>query len=557
MEIDWRKVNTKSKRAEKIDVHGFTNLEKRETYKEALRSATTNIQTESAQEKWNQICQITRTIGKQTFGCKTYSQKMNDSQLEELSKKKYKIRMDIGSQTESAKMKELQKELRDVKRAAKKRLNEVETQQISDKIANIEAMKNDSTRYFAALKELNNKKKQDTLVVKDKSGKTAATEEDQIRIITDYFKSMLAPEENFNDFLEFRPHTMTTPFSGEEIHKAAAKLKNGKIPGCDDEELELIKYAPIEIHQEIANILNKVAETGESVIELFLGLLRPLQKPGKSKGPTENLRPIILLSVLRKILTICLIQRTWERLKNHIPPDQAAYQPGRGTTEQVFAIKILAEKAIISQDYQIHLLLLDMSKAFDTVNRKMLLEELQEVLDLDEMYLISVLTNRPKIKVKIGNSLGEAFDTLVGIMQGDVLSAILFIFYLAKYLKHPIKTRMKGFLISPKYADDITFGGTCKSQIDEIEVKVPQKLEGHNLKVNELKTEKYIIPKPPPPPIPIPTMKTLLKHKNDKPLWSELDWVKYKPKRKDKTPDCSLCFSIQFRVMDNYINHCK
>ena len=129
---------------------------------------------------------------------------------------------------------------------------------------------------------------------------------------------------------------------------------------------------------------------------------------------------------------------------------------------------------------------------FDTVNRKMLLEELQEVLDLDEMYLISVLTNRPKIKVKIGNSLGEAFDTLVGIMQGDVLSAILFIFYLAKCLKHPIKTRMKGFLISPKYADDITYGGTCKSQIDEIEVKVPQKLEGHNLKVNESKTEKYI-----------------------------------------------------------------
>ena len=218
-----------------------------------------------------------------------------------------------------------------------------------------------------------------------------------------------------------------------------------------------------------------------------------------------------------------MIQRTWDRLKNHIPPDQAAYQPGRGTTEQVFAIKILAEKAIISQDYQIHLLLLDMSKAFDTVNRKMLLEELQEVLDLDEMYLISVLTNRPKIKVKIGNSLGEAFDTLVGIMQGDVLSAILFIFYLAKCLKHPIKTRMKGFLISPKYADDITYGGTCKSQIDEIEVKVPQKLEGHNLKVNESKTEKYIIPKPPPPPIPIPTMETLLKHKNDKPLWSELD----------------------------------
>ena len=166
-----------------------------------------------------------------------------------------------------------------------------------------------------------------------------------------------------------------------------------------------------------------------------------------------------------------------------------------------------------------------MSKAFDTVNRKLLMEELQEVLDPDEMYLISVLTNRPRIKVKIGNTFGEAFDTLIGIMQGDVLSAILFIFYLAKCLKDPIRTRMKGFLITPKYADDITYAGTCKAQIDEMEGKIPQKLEEYNLKVNNTKTERYTIPKPPPPPVPIPSMATLLKHKKDKTLWSALDWM--------------------------------
>ena len=79
----------------------------------------------------------------------------------------------------------------------------------------------------------------------------------------------------------------------------------------------------------------------------------PKTRESKRSSAPENLRPIILLSVLRKILTICLIDRTWDRLKQHIPPDQAAYQPGRGTTERIFAIKILAEKAIISQDYNI------------------------------------------------------------------------------------------------------------------------------------------------------------------------------------------------------------
>ena len=209
-------------------------------------------------------------------------------------------------------------------------------------------------------------------MVEDKNKKIAATEEEQVKIVSDYFKKMLAPEGKESNILEFPPHKMVTPFAADEIAKAAKKLKNGKTPGPDNVELELIKYAPIELHKEIATIFNKVAETGEPVTELVPGLLRPLQKPGKAKSPPENIRPIILLSVLRKVLTICLIDRTWDHLKQHIPPDQAAYQPGRGTTEQVFAIKILAEKAIISQDYNIYLLLLDMSKAFDTVNRRIL-----------------------------------------------------------------------------------------------------------------------------------------------------------------------------------------
>ncbi len=48
-----------------------------------------------------------------------------------------------------------------------------------------------------------------------------------------------------------------------------------------------------------------------------------------------------------------------------IPPKQAAYQQGRSTTENLHAVKLLAEKAILATDYHIHLLQLDMSKAFD------------------------------------------------------------------------------------------------------------------------------------------------------------------------------------------------
>ena len=182
-----------------------------------------------------------------------------------------------------------------------------------------------------------------------------------------------------------------------------------------------------------------------------------------------------------------------------------------------------------------------MSKAFDTVNRNTLLDDLQEGLDEDELYLIPIPTNRPQIQVKIGKQCGDMFETLVGVMQGDVLSAILFIFYLANCLRLPIKTKMKGTMISPKYADDITYGSTNGNQIDELEKKVPVRLNTYDLYANDDKTEKYQIPKPPPPPPPKPSMKTLLKHKDDKPLWSELDWMTYKPPTKDKMPDWTDC----------------
>ena len=138
-----------------------------------------------------------------------------------------------------------------------------------------------------------------------------------------------------------------------------------------------------------------------------LGILTPLPKPGKKQGPPANLRPIILLSVIRKILAICLIRRCWSHLSTEIPIAQAAYQEGRSTTEQVFAVKILAEKAITSSTYNLYLLLLDMSKAFDTVSRKNLLKDHQDILEKEELHMMSVLINEVKLKVKVGKHTGE------------------------------------------------------------------------------------------------------------------------------------------------------
>ncbi len=288
-----------------------------------------------------------------------------------------------------------------------------------------------------------------------------------------------------------------------------------------------MKYGPDEINDGIAELLNEVARTGKYPKEIKEGILIPLPKPGKKKGPPGNLRPIILLSMLRKILAICMIRRTIERLNNRIPISQAAYREGRSTTELIFSMKVLAEKAITSSSYKIIVLLLDMSKAFDTVDRGQLFEDLKEVLEEDELHMISILLKDVRITVRIKNTSGEPFTSNVGVPQGDCLSPVLFTYYLAKaikgerietvedheYCKSEYNRREfediippqveehnysripypRPLTISQQYADDIGWLTTSQHMKTVIKEDIPPQLKHRNLHVNESKTEEYTI----------------------------------------------------------------
>ena len=298
----------------------------------------------------------------------------------------------------------------------------------------IENMKNNSQKMYQATRIIQQRGPKIPLLVESDHGITT-NEEEQVSKITTFFASFFE-DKNVKDLLKAEPCKMRQPFTAIEIRKSITSLKNNKSPGIDNLKAEQLKRGPHVLSEKIANILNNSAETGAIPTELIQGILIPLQKPGKKQGPCSNLRPIILLSVLRKILAICLINRIGERIMKHIPPSQAAYQPGRSTTEHVFAYKLLAEKAITSCNYTSNIILMDMSKAFDKVNRKILLEDLKQIVDDDELHLLKLLLDDVELTVRCGSTKGIPFKTNRGVPQGDCLSPIFFILYLAKAQKH-------------------------------------------------------------------------------------------------------------------------
>ena len=178
------------------------------------------------------------------------------------------------------------------------------------------------------------KNKKTLLTLCRKKGLTT-NEEKTTETLTHYFAKVFT-QITQQQMPEPIPIPMSEPFTWKEIYEASQKLNNNKSPDNNGLQAEHIKYAPKCVHQDIANLLNEVAETGTYPIELKHGLIIPIQKPGKQRGKAENIRPVILLSILQKLLASCFIKRISDKINSMIPFSQAAYINGRSTTEHAF-----------------------------------------------------------------------------------------------------------------------------------------------------------------------------------------------------------------------------
>ena len=304
---------------------------------------------------------------------------------------------------------------------------------MKNRLKEIENSKNDSSRMFRVIKEIQHQKPKILLLIKTETGEFTINEKEQAEIIAGHYKIQFSKNTQVLNKIRSQPTSMNQPFTPEEIKSAIRSLRNNRSAGDDQIKADMLKSASDILQKLLADIYNNISETGEHPLELTLGIITPIQKPEKPKGPVYNLRPITLLSVIRKVFTVCMKKRIADKLDAEIPPPQAAYRAGRSTTEHVFTAKVLAEKTMTSANYPIRLLMLDMSKDLDTANRSTLMQELTKVLDPDELHIINVLTNT-QLKIRCGNEKSDAFETDNGVPQGDCVSANLFTFYLAKAL---------------------------------------------------------------------------------------------------------------------------
>ena len=235
-----------------------------------------------------------------------------------------------------------------------------------------------------------------------------------------------------------------------------------------------------------------------------IGLLAPIPKPGKPKGPTKNLRPVTLLPIVRKILSCIVHNRIKPNLKEYLSPAQSAYREGRSTSDIVWAYRWMAAKTQTVKE-TILVTGIDLSSAFDTIDRYKLINLLENVIEPDELQMIKVLLNKTSLSIKMKGVTATPFETNVGSPQGDGLSGDLFTVYFEHALR-TLRTRLNE--LSPltvyqmphqhppsevEYADDADFI-TVEKQRDEVFNQIfSDILQEFNLKSNVTKTEHTVI----------------------------------------------------------------
>ena len=207
----------------------------------------------------------------------------------------------------------------------------------------------------------------------------------------------------------------------------------------------------------------------------------------------NNWRGITLLSIPSKILAKIIVQRLSDAVDQQLRKVQAGFPKGRGCADKIFILRNIIEQCTEWQR-QLYINFVDFEKAFDSIHRESLWRILlaygipQEIVLLIESFYNN-------FTCKVGSS-DHRFQVKIGVMQGCVMSALLFNIAIDWVMRRTIEDQSRGIrwtlftaFEDLDFADDLALVSHTHQHIQEKTSRLSTYAQQIGLKTSQTKTD--------------------------------------------------------------------
>ena len=159
------------------------------------------------------------------------------------------------------------------------------------------------------------------------------------------------------------------------------------------------------------------------------GCVVPIFKKGNIEDPNCNYRGITIISCLGKLFTAILNARLlkWDIKYNIITDAQFGFKAGLGTTDAIFVLQSF--NRTLKNRKHLYCCFIDYKKALDLIDRgKLWIKLLRQGVDGKMLKIIKSLYDNI-ICIKHEGNLSSYFSSSSGLLQGEVMSPILYSLY--------------------------------------------------------------------------------------------------------------------------------
>ena len=255
--------------------------------------------------------------------------------------------------------------------------------------------------------------------------------------------------------------------STSEVRKLIKTLKVNTASGHDGIDASILKLSVDIITPTLTVLINRSITSSIFPSSWKLSRTIPIYKKG-SKSSVDSFRPISCLSIVAKILELCIknqIVDFFERNKL-FPSGQHGFRKNRSTVSALISAQNIWKKALDKKKFA-GALSFDLTSAFDAIDPNILCDKLK-IYGFKERsirWVRDYLSNRRQY-VQTGDDVSNIMTIKIGSPQGSCLSAIFFIILIADIDEWTVNSVISGF------ADDIT-----ASTSDVVEATVIDKLK--------------------------------------------------------------------------------